>query len=374
MSRPLRVAVLRDRYQTKFNIPRVSRHQIIAKRFVPFNKISNKLEGLTFISPIGFDLGHFHNRIPINTRQPFVLSFESHLPRYFGGERTRLFSYLLGRLVHSHCRRIIAMSECAKRNFMNQHGGRPEFSTLADKLLVHYPNMVIPPRQEIRVPLQPPLRLIFVGAHFGRKGGAVAVRAAEIARAKRLPIYFTIISSLDVRSWVDAVESSFYDPYFKLLNAENVEFHGPMSNRQVLERFRTNHFSILATLSDTFGFSAVESMSVGTPVIATPQGALPEFIFHGENGLMLGLEVDRLGVWVHAPRTDKGSDAYADVVRKEIERLAVELIEAVAPFCDRPQDMLPLRLRARETVEKKFDSVAAQAFLDDLYEQCLAES
>lgn len=55
-------------------------------------------------------------------------------------------------------------------------------------------------------------------------------------------------------------------------------FRRSASNAEVVETLGAADFSILTTLSDTFGYTAIESLAVGRPVVATPQGALPEFI------------------------------------------------------------------------------------------------
>src|SRR5215467_9371322 len=88
----LRIAVLADRYPTRFNIPKPSRHEIRPCRFLPLNRISSRVQGITLLAPGRYDLLHSMNRIPLASRTRFVISFESHLPIYFGGERSRLFA------------------------------------------------------------------------------------------------------------------------------------------------------------------------------------------------------------------------------------------------------------------------------------------
>jgi glycosyltransferase involved in cell wall biosynthesis len=349
MSRQLKIAILRDRYPTRYNTPKISQHVIRRVLFLPTNKISYRFEGLTLTLPSGADLGHFHNRIPIASDAPFIMSFESHLPRYFGGEKTRLFQFMRQQLARDQCRRIVAMSHFAKKIFLKQHMGTPEYEGLSSKLEVIYPNMILPAFRVERREYLLPLRIAFVGAHFGRKGGAVAARAAEIARTRKLPMHFRIVSTLQAGHgiWSDPQRDNFFEPYFRLLDADNVTFDRRLPNARVLEILRDTDFSILATFSDTFGFSAMESMAVGTPVIATPQGALPEFIKSGQNGLMLALHTNEMGEWRHIGRADKATPAYADLFREEVERLAQELITAVVPYCDNPKNLLGLRCNAR---------------------------
>src|SRR5258708_16381867 len=90
------VAVTRDRYSTKFNVPKPSRHTIRPTIFVPTHRVSPHIEGITVLWPTRCDLIHTINRIPILTKKKFVISFESHLPRYFWGEKSRFFKYMRG--------------------------------------------------------------------------------------------------------------------------------------------------------------------------------------------------------------------------------------------------------------------------------------
>jgi glycosyltransferase involved in cell wall biosynthesis len=368
MSRSLRITTLKDRYPTSFCTPKNSRHLITSRYFIPTHRVSKKIESFTVIMPNMDDLIHSVNRIPVLTSTPYVISFESHLPRYYGGEQTRLFAAMRRRLASAQCRRIIAYSENAKRAFLATHCGADEVAELAGKLEVIYPNLTLPEWAPVHHS-SPVLSLVFIGAHFGRKGGAVAVRAAEIARRRNLPMHFHIISSLIIGPtvWTDPRDVAFFEPYLKLLHADNVTFDRALPNDRVIDILRSADFSILATLSDTFGFSAVESLSVGTPVLATPQGALPEFIVDGENGLMLQLPTDTYGEWIHVGRSDKDSRRFEALYRHEIERLAEQLISRVEPFCIDRIALEQMRHRSRQTAERHFDSNNISLRLDQLY-------
>jgi glycosyltransferase involved in cell wall biosynthesis len=364
------IAVPGDRYPTRFNTPRMSQHIIRPTTFLPTHRISARVEGLTVFWPARSDLIHAINRIPMATNKNWVISFEAHLPRCYGGEGTKLFKYMRRRLAAPTCRKIIAWSEYAKTLFLATHRGVGECDELAGKLTVVYPNIILPQCEDEHRAHTPPLTIVFVGSHFGRKGGAVAVRAAEVARQRRLPLHFHIISSLEAggRIWSDPQDRAFFDRYFKLLQAPNVTFDMKLQNWQVIEALRSSDFSILATLSDSFGLSAIESLSVGTPVIVTPQGALPEFIVDGDNGLILPLEVDAYGDWIHLSRSDKDSRRFEQLYRDEIERLAHALIERLSIYCESPVSIATMRKNARSTAENFFDSQKTSPILDKIYE------
>ncbi len=261
----LTVAVTKDRYPTQFNTPKHSRHRLKPVLYFPTHRMSRRIEGVTLFPPARCDLIHSINRIPIATTKNFVISFESHLPRYFGGEKTRFFAYMRRRLAAPACRRIIAMSHFARRIFAATHADAEERDALLAKLDVVYPNVVLP-SASLDLRGARPLTFVFVGAHFGRKGGAVAARAAEIARRKRLPMRFQIISALKVGGgiWSDPRDRGFFADYFKLLDGDNVRFRSSAPNAEVLKTLGEADFTILTTLSDTFGYTAIESLAVGS--------------------------------------------------------------------------------------------------------------
>lgn len=376
----LNILAYRDRYQTLFMTPRKSRHIIRRVRFVPFNRIDTRLDGITMTAPhLWADLLHAHNRIPVAARK-FIISFESHLPRRFAIAHDNAFTrYMNGVLEGPSCRRIVAMSHFAKRAFLQQHAANPDAPLLAAKLFVRHPNVVVPPEAEAlsgdRGPGDP-LKLVFVGAHFGRKGGCVAVKIAEMAAARNLPVHVTIVSALDVAGdiWTDPAERSFFEPYLRLLNLPNVRFHGALPNAAVRALLRQSHFSLLPTFADTFGFSAIESMAEGTPVIATRICALPEFINDGENGMLLDLETTDIGEWRNPGWDARGTQAFARHFRDEVERLAEEIVARLERLSGRPAELAAMQLSAHRTAKRMFDADAAAAFWDDLYTRVAQEA
>ncbi len=299
------------RYPWRFNSPRQSRHTIEIRNFIPFNKVSQAAEGFTVFNPLPprrFDLVHAFNRIPLGPT-PFIIGFESHLPRAFGFEDTAIFGAGTRRLAEDKCRRIVAISDYARRQFLDQHEG-PEHDGLRHKLQVRYPNLVVPPQSQAFDPGdRSRIKLLFVGNHFARKGGCVALRIAELAQQQGIPLDVEIVSSFEVGpvSWVDPVRTSFFDRDRALLSSlQNVTHHPALPNAQVLSLVAKAHFVLLPTFSDTFGYSAIEAMAHGTPVIATAQGALPEFI-NNRNGILLPLETDTIGECKHIGRIDPES-------------------------------------------------------------------
>ncbi len=374
--RPLRI-LAPVRYPWTFNSPRESVHTIDVKAFIPFNKISSKIEGITVFNQFPFkryDLIHAFNRIPLGLT-PFIIGFESHLPRAFGLERSAYFRWLSGILASDRCRKIICISNHARLIFNDMHAENPFFLSLAAKLITRYPNLPVPAEDDAMAGKpQDPLTITFVGGHFGRKGGCVAVRMAELALSRNIPIIVNIVSDLQVGPgiWTDPKDANFFEPYFKLLALPNVRHFSALPNARVLELLRKSHFSILTTFSDTFGYSAIESMMNFTPVIATRQGALPEFIHHGENGILLDLPTNSLGEWTATKTLSRGDGRYKAIYAQEIDRLAEDALSALVAIMSEPGGLKRLRAGARKTAAAMFNAADAQLFWDALYEEAAA--
>lgn len=364
------------RYPWTFNGPRESDNDISRRNFVPFNKISRVIEGITLFSPFPFrpfDLIHGFNRIPLGTK-PYIIGFESHLPRAFGAESSKYFDMLLQSLASDRCRGIYAISQYAQRQFLNQHRESKYFETLKNKLHLRYPNINIPNRDDALIVNETSrlIRLVFIGNHFARKGGTVALRLAELAYNMGLPIHIDIISSLEMgsMSWVDPLSDGYFNSDDHLLQSlPNITVHGRLPNKHVLDIIRYSHFSLLPTFSDSFGFSAIESMANYTPVIATPQGALPEFIHHSKNGIIVPLECDDIGEWVGVKHPDKSSAEYADLFEKNVTRMAREIFEQIKIVHDNPQKYFMLRQEARNTAKSMFCAELAKAEWEKAYQE-----
>lgn len=371
-ARQLQVLGIRDRYPFVFNSPRFSRHRIERRRFIPFDKFYPALGGGTMVNPWPprhFDLLHAWNRIPLGPT-PFVIGFESHLPRAWGQERTAAYRVLMDTLLSSTCRRIIAVSKAAEQTFLHQHEAHPRLAELKDKLQVRYPNVVIPEMQEWFDPAAKldRLRLLFVGGHFARKGGCVAVRLAEKAREANLPIDVTVVSSLTCGGgiWTDPLREEFFTPYLKLLDQPNVTLLKGAPNAKVLELASQSHLSLLTTFGDTFGYSAFEGMMCHTPVIATAVSALPEFI-NAENGVLLPLETNRDREWIHSSHSGRDTPAFEKIFADKIEELADGAFAACSALLNDPARLASMRKAARRTAKEKFDAGDAAMFWDQLY-------
>jgi glycosyltransferase involved in cell wall biosynthesis len=66
-----------------------------------------------------------------------------------------------------------------------------------------------------------------------------------------------------------------------------VHFLGPLARDDVLTLFRAADAALLTSAWENLPHSVVEALAVGTPVVATAVGGVPEVVRDGENGLLV---------------------------------------------------------------------------------------
>ncbi|WP_174293494.1 glycosyltransferase family 4 protein [Sphingomonas bacterium] len=366
--RPLTI-LAPTRYPWRFNGPRASRHRVCNRSFVPLGRLDPRIEGVTIANPWPprrFDLVHAFNRIPIGTT-PYVIGFESHLPRAYGLEDTGYFHRLQRSLASERCRGIVAISDHALAIFRATHRGSPLAATLEAKLCRRYPNLPVAAAMPERHRQGDAIEVAFVGNHFARKGGCVAVRLAEIAAERGLALRLTIASSLQMGGgiWTDPRRAGYFDGWRRRLDHPGITVVGPLPNAQVGALFARSDVALLASFGDTFGYGAIEAMAAGCPVVATRQGAFPEFIADGVDGVLLDLPTNGFGEWVGSSAPDRDTPAFERLFTDEVERLAEESFAAIAGLGGAA--LTAMRGRAFATARRMFDAADANRFWDDYY-------
>jgi len=133
-------------------------------------------------------------------------------------------------------------------------------------------------------------------------------RAIEIAKRAGIP--------LKLAAKLDAVDMTYFKTEIEpLLNHSLVEFIGEIGETQKSE-FLGNARALLFPIDwpEPFGLVMIEAMSVGTPVIAWPNGSVPEVIVDGVSGWI----VDSIEAAAEAAQQATAIDR--SKVRAEFER------------------------------------------------------
>ena len=109
-----------------------------------------------------------------------------------------------------------------------------------------------------------------------------------------------------------------------------VRFLGPLDRDGVLTLFRAADASVLSSSWENFPHTVVEALAVGTPVIATAVGGVPELVDDGANGLLVGAG---------------DADALAEAIRRVVAEpgLRERLASRAAPSVEhlRPERVYP---------------------------------
>lgn len=144
--------------------------------------------------------------------------------------------------------------------------------------------------------------LLFFGRIHPEKGTAAAI---DVARRSGRPLTIAGIVAdreyfeTEVAPHVDGVNVSYLGPV------------GPDARRELLgEAHALLH---LIDFEEPFGFSVVEAMASGTPVVAYRRGSMPELIGHGRDGFLVG----------DADEAVRAVDSVAALDRPAIRRRAV---------------------------------------------------
>jgi glycosyltransferase involved in cell wall biosynthesis len=164
--------------------------------------------------------------------------------------------------------------------------------------------------------------LLFFGRIHPDKGTAEAI---QVAQAVGIPL--TIAGIIQDRSYFE----SEVEPH---LNGD-IRYIGPVGP---LDRGRLLGGAVallhLINFKEPFGFSVVESMACGTPVIARARGSMPEIVRHEENGYLVeSIEVAVVAVEA-AGKIDRRRVRESVEERFTVERMVDQYIDVYQQLVD----------------------------------------
>jgi glycosyltransferase involved in cell wall biosynthesis len=360
-------------YCADFTVPPQPQHSIERARFVNLGRLWSPAEAIAAYSPMrSFDLAHFINNIPVALRKPWVVTFESALPRMFPPSEP-MREHLRRQLCRPECLAIVAMSTWALARFKRINAGWNGLNKVLPKTYVLHPAIPLRVSTPRTLKKGATIRLIFVGNNFCRKGGIVALRLARKALAEGLRLQVNIVSSKMIcsGSHTDHPDPARYQTDLKGMDLPNVVFHGAMNNQQVLALMGTCHLNLLATLHDTYGFSVLEGFAGGLPAITSDVCALPEFVFPAPaancNGFLLQLPKDHRNCWSHVE--ESRSPDYWDMLDEAFESMTGQALAYLRTLAADPGELEQLSQAAIAGIEERHNPVLLARALDAIYSQ-----
>lgn len=136
---------------------------------------------------------------------------------------------------------------------------------------------VIPPGTNLDIwqPIQNrpegPLRILFVGGDFHRKGGELLLEACNRLPKGSFELILVTKSLIPTQKGVTT---------YNHLNPNSME---------LVHLYQSCDVFVLPTRAETFGIAAVEASASGLPVIATRVGGLMDIVVDGETGFLISL-------------------------------------------------------------------------------------
>jgi glycosyltransferase involved in cell wall biosynthesis len=143
--------------------------------------------------------------------------------------------------------------------------------------------------------------LLTVGRLVPTKGADVAIR---VARRVGLPL--VIVG--DVTPYLPESRSYYETAIAPSIDRDRVHYYPRLSNRRVLELMgQADVFLFPISWEEPFGLVVAEAMAAGTPVVATPRGAMPELIEPGLTGFLAESEDDLVRAVQQARALDRAA-------------------------------------------------------------------
>ena len=156
---------------------------------------------------------------------------------------------------------------------------------------------------------------VFLGRMCAEKGVHTAI---EVARAAGMPL--KIAAKLQ-----EAQEFAYFEHVVTPLLHDGVEFIGEVGGNDKQDLL--GHARCLLNpvgWPEPFGMVMIEALACGTPVVATPNGSVPELVDNGRTGFVGATETDLANGLLRLDELDRGACRAAAVERFSIERMAAD--------------------------------------------------
>jgi glycosyltransferase involved in cell wall biosynthesis len=243
----------------------------------------------------GIDLYHYLHMLPEkNPHKPFVVDLE-HVAALanFVKPRTDEKMHLLQKLSHTQCKKIIPLSNAAKKSLLQFF--EEDFEKIKHKIevvypaLPHYTEMFNEPDHSILT--KGTFNMLFVGQNPYGKGLLETILAIQELSKRHSDMKLFVISK---------ARRKFISKY----KSDHIVFYKwQFAKHEVIKKFfMPADLFVLPTRGDTFGMVILDALSSGTPVISTLQYAIPELIDDGKNGFLVKSKYTHLDKYVFPTR------------------------------------------------------------------------
>jgi glycosyltransferase involved in cell wall biosynthesis len=135
----------------------------------------------------------------------------------------------------------------------------------------------LPDENELKWEKRDTCRLLFLGVHWQRKGGDIALKAVERLEQLGMKVHLTIIG---------CVPPNPVDPE-KITVIPFLNKNVPEEEKELFEHLKQSDFFILPTRAECAGIVFCEASAFGLPIVATDTGGVSSYVVENQNGFLL---------------------------------------------------------------------------------------
>ena len=233
-----------------------------------------------------------HTQVPAVLSQPWMLriptvvsldatplqydEFGAYYDHARGSARAERFRYRANRSCFNRAVHLVTWSEWAKEGAIEGYGVPADHITVLSPGVI--PSLWNRPASAERSP--GPIRILFVGADFVRKGGDVLVEAftrMRAAMASRPGVNPDHLPQLDLVTAASVEEQP------------GVHVHQGLrpNTPELIALYHGADIFCLPTRADCLGLALAEAGAAGLPLVATDVGGIPEIVRDNETGLLV---------------------------------------------------------------------------------------
>ena len=214
---------------------------------------------------------------------PWVADFESLWQMWVSGRDTTTGKKLVLEVLRKDsCKRIIAWTESTKKEIGD------EFPEIKDKLTAVPYGMVSPKFKKIK---SDKIRLLFTARYFKEKGGLDIVEVFDRLTREYNNVEATIISEAP-KYIIERYSANKNIKFKKLMPFKNI----------IKDIYPNSDIMVYPGYSDTFGFTFVEALAFGIPVVTVDGHSRKDMIEEGETGFIIKRDKDANGYPILAER------------------------------------------------------------------------
>jgi glycosyltransferase involved in cell wall biosynthesis len=264
----------------------------VPNEFAFVRSVRKYLKGLHKRSPIDMIICHSHalaalSAKPLKDRYGITFGLVTHgdifdRPRGTYDSRLTAFYKAVTPLAYRNADLIIALSpymaECAVKGGANPYsvhiipnGIDPEDIGLNPKHVSSF---------STSIPLNNPLRLLYVGDLSILKGIDILLSACNILKRRGVPFSLTIIGDGKMKVQLKSMVG-------RMGLSEEIHFLGKVQRHMLGGYYQAADLVCVPSLSDSLPTVVLESLVSGTPVIGSDVGGMPFMVQEGHNGLLV---------------------------------------------------------------------------------------